>query len=239
MKLKDRFFTTYSKIMLSQYDPVKNIVQKHTPGISEEKIEDQTLLSSEQLNEALNGPYGRFINLILPAYAGFNKLVSSINLTQDTLFKTKRVNIAAEVDLPKQLKNFPLNKMTALEKKLQQYINEYHDIWETLLQEWNEHLLKSIASIDFAVSEIEQREFTLEETVSQILNQFTDFRIDMPAVNLESLTFHEYLVLKIHLMIHNSLGRRQLSIKRSKEKARRTDHRLHLLDKTQTIDFLH
>jgi len=205
MKLKNRFLSTYSKIIISQYRPLKAIITAHTLAVDE----DQKILSSEQINEVLNGPYGHFTQLAISAYATFSKLISGLNLVQDTLFKTKRVNISKEVKLPQHLKNYPLTKITALEKNLGKTLTENHQIWQKQLEEWENELLEVFKSIAFSLSEIETREFQSKETISTVLNQFTEFKITLPKINLHSLTFTDYLTLKTYLAIHNSLARRQ------------------------------
>lgn len=210
MELKQRFFSTYSKVILSQYGPIKTIIVAHSrKSADQEEPEGQDLLSAEQINEALNGPFGQFIQLIISAYSTINRLVSALNLVQDTLFKTKRINILDEIKLPAHLKNYPLAKITALEKNFNQQLTKYHQTLENQLQTWLGKLLQAITDITFPLSEIEQRELSAVETISSLLNQFIDFKIEPPITHLDPITFCDYLILKAHLAIHNSLGRRQ------------------------------
>ncbi len=95
--------------MISQYGPLKAIITAHTIAVAN----DQKIFSDEQINEVLNGPYGHFTQLAMFACTAFSKLISGLNLVQDTLFKTKRVDIKKEVKLPNHLKNFPLTKILA------------------------------------------------------------------------------------------------------------------------------
>lgn len=207
MKLKNRFFSTYSKVIINQYEPLKAIITAHTLAMDK----DQEILSCQQINEVLNGPYGHFVQLAIAGYATFSKLISGLNLTQDTLFKTKRIDINKEVKLPQDLKNYSLTKITALEKNLGQAINEGHQVWEKQLEKWKSELLEVFKNISFPLSEIEKRDFQSKETITAVLNQYTEFKITLPKVNLKSLSFDDYLKLKTYLAIHNSLARRQNS----------------------------
>jgi hypothetical protein len=191
--------------MISQYAPLNEIIKANI----EDASDSQKIFSSKQINEILNGPYGNFIRLVLSACASFNKLISGLNLVQDTLLKTKRVNISEKVKLPKHLKNYPLTKITSLEKRLHELFNQDYKVWEKQLETWKQDLLTAFKDISFPLSEIEVREFQSKETISRVLNQFIEFKIELPKVTLNKLSIHDYLILKTYLAIHNSLFRRQ------------------------------
>jgi len=210
--MKEHFISTYTKIIASQYKPLKTFIEDHIHTVPSKLEQSPTiaLLSEKQIDEALNGPFGQYIQTAMATYAALSQLASALNLTQDAFFKTQRIDASQKVILPQELKNFPPAQLTSIQKQINELVNKHHKEWITQVSEWQTSLLSALQQANIMLSDIEQKDFISDETISELLKQFTEFHLPMPKIALNPISFKDYFVLKTYLAIHNSLARQQL-----------------------------
>ncbi|SRR3989339_13119 len=212
--MKEHFISTYSKIIISQYKPLKSLIEMYTRVTSakanKQESSSSQLLSEKQINEILNSPFGQYVQTAMSAYAALNQLASALNLLQDAFFKTQKIDVAKEIILPDHLKNFPPAQLNTIQKQLDDCVSKHHAEWKTKIAAWQKLFLSSLKQANIALSDIEQKDFLSNDLLPEVLKQFTEFHIVVPKIKFNPVSFKDYFTLKTYLAIHNALARQQL-----------------------------
>lgn len=201
----NKFIPTDTKILINEWQTLHDKIVENAQLVKIKKTEEasSSLLSEQQLNDALNGPLQYFFKQKLKAYATISKVRLLLTTTQDDIFKNNPHDKVSLKDLEK------IN--TAELDKMQQTLNEltkaHYQQWQEKRKSWDQQLTLAMTANNISLSEIEIKELKDKEPLSELMDRFIDLNIKMPSI--EKMDFEQYLRLKVYLTIRNSLSRQQ------------------------------
>ncbi|ACJ18370.1 hypothetical protein [Coxiella burnetii] len=199
--------STDAKILINDWQNLHDKIVENATYIKESKKVNETastLISDQQLEDALKGPLQSFFRQKLSAYATLSKIRLLLVTTKDEIFKKNPREDAP----PKAI----LEKITSAElNKIQQTLNEltksHYQQWQEKRESWNKLLIMALTVNGITLSEIEIKELKDKEPLSELKNRFIDLNIPFPSTKL--MNFEHYLRAKVYLATRSSLSRQQ------------------------------
>ncbi|MCB1827135.1 MAG: hypothetical protein KDH94_01835 [Coxiellaceae bacterium] len=213
------FISTHARISLSDWTVLAKLITDHAKLIKEKNqsaadTEESTLpniLSRREIEDALNGPLQAFFKLAITAYSTLARVQVNLNMLEDDTLKEKRAKLADEDKVPdKILKNTSLADITKIRRALDELVTQQAELWQSSRQQWEHQLLQHLNEQGLSLSEIEVKEFTDPEPISELLDRFTALNIDLPKTSKDDMNFSKYLTLKADIAIQSALSRQHL-----------------------------
>ena len=132
-------------------------------------------------------------------------------MMEDETLKEKRATLSDEDKVPENiLKNTTLADLTKIQQALDQLTTEHEQAWETHRQQWTQQMLQRLNEQGLSLSEIEVKEFTDLEPISELLDRFVALNIDLPKTKKSDMNFSKYLTLKADITIQSALSRQHM-----------------------------
>lgn len=220
-KQLEHYISTHARIFLSDWRTLADLVNKHTKLVkesvqsehneleeeSETKQEKKPVLTTRQINDALNGPYQRFFKDKMTAYAAISRMKLELNIIKNEIFKDKR-QASPELSLPaSQLEKFSMQDLHEIQNELNELTEKDNVEWETHLADWQQHIIEALKQYNISLNEIEIIEFQGKEPISELLERFTELNIQLPKTKKNGMNFAAYLTYKTNIAIHSALSR--------------------------------
>lgn len=223
---------THSRIMIGQWNKLSQLVDKYSSPVKEQQaiensgdiddddffsLEEPTeekpkVLSKDNIEEALRGPYQAFLHNIMASYALICRLRFELHIEKEDVFKGKRAQLPKEDQLPKQkIDNLKFSQLDEAQQQLEQLCDDYYQQWHALIHQGIDQLTEQCAQQGCHFTELEIKEFHDEEPLSELKARFAEINLTLDPVNFESMNVRDYLQLKSKLSLHNALNRQHQS----------------------------
>ena len=217
-KSEDIFVSTHAQVIVSDWKVFADIVAKHGKLIKEQSYdtnEQETslphVISRREIEDALNGPMQSFFKQKLVAYTKLSLIRMNLNMVENDTFKNQRADLPDADKVPENiLKNTSLSDVLKIQKELDQLTKAHADIWDQHRKQWNQQILQRLSEQNLSLSEIEIKEFTDPEPISELLDRFVTLNIDLPRTRKSEMSFSKYLTLKADIAIQSALSRQHL-----------------------------
>lgn len=212
LTLQNHFYNTYAKMLLAHWTVLTQYIHQTTLWVKDtlQEKKDGVLLSDQQINDALNGPFQQFFKPLLAAQAKLAKLESAVTLSKEDFFKEAESESNKTLGLAKQLiEKTEISTLKELRKKCDELTTEYYAQWDTHITEWTELLLADFKKMDLVLSDIEIRDFTTRHPVSELDTIYVDLKVPAPKLSKTDFNFSQYFKAKTTLAIHSALNRTQ------------------------------
>jgi len=204
---------TTSKVIINDWLAIREIMadiattckeKQETEVGSHENL--MTLLSDIQFSDAFTGPFHPFIKKLLASYALICKLRLYLITTQDD-------NIKPHISEP--INDFPPNintdinvaSLDKIQRQLDETARSQFQQWKEKAKEWQDQLILQLTVHEANLSELEIEAISTQETLSELLNQFTDLHLELPKIKDDKYKFTDYFKLKVILCLHSALSR--------------------------------
>lgn len=212
LTLQNHFYNTYAKMLLAHWTVLTQYIHQTTLWVKDtlQEKKDGVLLSDQQINDALNGPFQQFFKPLLAAQAKLTKLESAVTLSKEDFFKEAESESNKTLGLAKQLiEKTDISTLKELRKKCDELTTEYYAQWDTHIKEWTELLLADFKKMDLVLSDIEIRDFTTRHPASELDAIYVDLKVPAPKLSKTDFNFSQYFKAKTTLAIHSALNRTQ------------------------------
>ncbi|HYF98172.1 MAG TPA: hypothetical protein VD770_04255 [Coxiellaceae bacterium] len=211
----NRPLSTFAKLALSDWKALAKLIAYYSTPIHKEPVEDENLkplvLTDAQLQEALQGPFSSFLKQKMREYASIGKVKAKNIITQQEFFKRDNppdttpdengltAEIASHVSIP---------TLNSLLDQMHQLTHEHNQQWIEANTYWKNGLAQYFEQSSMNLSEIEKQDFMTDVSATELLNQFSELKIEAPKTKQGCTTFGAYLKLKSALAVYSSLSRR-------------------------------
>lgn len=217
--LIDTELLTYAKITLSDFKVLANLISEHSKLVKEtareteeEESDDSAhrILSDREILDALNGPLQKFFKDKLIAYSTIARVRLELTISKEELFKEYREQPQEFKLNKKYLENITLSDISDIQNKLDQLCEEHYEKWQEKLAQWQQAILKKLDEKNITLSIIEIQEFQGKEPLSELLDRFTDLKIELPKTKKREMNYSDYLKYKTDIAILSALSRQHL-----------------------------
>ena len=211
------FLDTYARVMLSDWQTLMKFIQEHTKRLQQQLQSDprQTnlnILSEQQIQEIMHGPYHHFVQQQIHAFALLNFANYSLKVDEDEAFKAAKMpqEITKKTIPAKMLQAISQQDIDRIRTELERHFYEAEEQWETLRQESISNLNAQFLKNNLALSEDEKQTLAADEPISELLERFTERQLILPKHKSKQYTFADYYFLKCIIVVHSALSRQQL-----------------------------
>lgn len=220
-KPSDPELLTYTKITLSDFKILANLITNHSKLVkeaareteSQEAIESKQprMLTDREILDALNGPLGIFFKDKIMAYSTIARVRLELTISKEELFKEHRQQPEEYKINKKYLENLTLSEVSEIQNHLDELSENHYEQWHEKLNEWQQLILKKLETLGITLSIVEIQEFLGKEPISELLDRFTDLKIELPKTKKEAMNYSNYLKYKTNIAVFSSLSRQHLS----------------------------
>lgn len=218
-KQKDLFIGTHTRVILSDWKILADLITEHAffirertqPSQEENESTFPKVLSRREIEDALEGPLQGFFKQKISAYLKIVKVRMHLNIMEDEMLKDHSKTLSEEEKVPTRiLQNISLSDLTKIQQTLDPLTTEHAEQWKQSREQWNQEIVEALNKQDLALSEIEIKEFLDPEPISELLNRFVHLNIDLPKTRQSEMGFSKYLALKATITIQSALSRQHL-----------------------------
>lgn len=218
IELRNHFISTHTKLLLGDWSIPTSILREETARLkdiihSEESKPDPliaSLITDQQIDDALNGPFQHFFKAHLHAYATIAKIESALTITKEEFFKEGEQTTDTIYGLSTSLLGkIELSTLKQLREKCDALTKQHHADWKSHIQQWRESLLAEFKKNNFLLSNLETQDFAVNETISELHDRFLNLKLALPKLSKSTFDFQQYFTLKSALMIQSALARMQ------------------------------
>ncbi|OGT42199.1 MAG: hypothetical protein A3F13_02060 [Gammaproteobacteria bacterium RIFCSPHIGHO2_12_FULL_40_19] len=217
IELSNHFTGTYAKNLLADWTVLTQLIRqqtawvKDTINVKNEMGAISPLLTDQQMNDALNGPFQQFFKPHLQAYAAIAKIETALTISKEESFKESEHNIPNPLGIPDTfLAKMEFSTLKELHNKLVALTQEHHTAWESEIQNWTKSLLQELKKNNLTLSDLELQDFTINQPISELNDRFLNLKIAFPKLSKTDFDFAQYYTLKAMLAIHSALSRSQM-----------------------------
>lgn len=214
------FIPTYVRVFISDWNNLRDFIVSHgTPmkdKVNQTDINKDKIPSDLQLNNTMNGPYANFIASLLNHYSKIIKVRMELSLNDSDFFKREQheqnpYNIPESV-----LKKISLAECDNILTQMNDLVGKLSEAWRNQATDWSNRTIDAlIEHTGLHLSEIEEKEFLDDEPMSDILERFTELKIEPPKLKKGDMDFAQYLKLKCSISLHSVLHRSQQADKKT------------------------
>ncbi|OGT48049.1 MAG: hypothetical protein A3F17_00370 [Gammaproteobacteria bacterium RIFCSPHIGHO2_12_FULL_41_15] len=184
--------------------------QKQLQYQAENPISPFTLLTATQIHDGFYGPYHGFIRSFGHAYALISKLRTHLTTTQDENIKTHIKD--SDLNLPERIKiDTNAAALDKLQRTLDDLARKHFPQWQECVIRWREQLIMQLTLHDITLSDLEIEDLSHPETLSEMLDRFTELKLTPPKVKGDAYTFSDFFRCKAILSIHSAYHRQHKS----------------------------
>lgn len=208
---------TTGKALLNDWQALRNIIAQITCTQKEkqEKVNEDSahffkLLSDTQIDDAFHGPFHPLIHHLTHAYSLITQIRTRLIVTQDDNLKSRVQD--SGFDLPEGLnKEINAASLDKKQRELDEAARHQFQQWRELIGKWQQNFVMQITTSGITLSEGEINEIQQTEPVSELINRFTDLKLEAPKMKKQNYTLNDYLNLKIILIVHSALSRQHIT----------------------------
>lgn len=207
------FIPTSLRIMTSDWSNLAQFIIQHGTAIKdkiniEQNSNQHYIPSEDQFNDALNGPYQRFITQSLNAQARVAR-VRLAHQIKDSDFFIDDNTLNNPDQIPERiLKQSNLAECDNLTIDIDNHVANHAQQWEDCAYQWLEMVIEQLTGQQLSFTDIELKELADDETMTDLMNRYTELKIDQPKL-AKQLGFSTYYKLKATLAVHSVLSREQ------------------------------
>ena len=214
----DYFVNTYARAMLTDWRPLAKVMQQHTELLiesthkeSENDAAQPQIINRRQFDDAIHGPLASFFRHIISAYALVGRFQLEFNIKDNDVFKGKRINLDELPKIPETVMlNVTIGQIDEMRRELDQMTDQFYQQWMELQDAWKNAITQALEEQNITLAVLEITELQGREPMSELLDRFTDLKIDLPKFDKEKMSWQTYLQLKTIVVIHSALSRNQL-----------------------------
>src|SRR3990167_10684279 len=107
IEIQNHFTGTYAKNLLADWTVITQLIHQETAWVkdtinkqNESNAKTASLLTDQQINDALNGPLQQFFIPHLQAYVAISKVETALTITKDDFFKENESAIENTLGIP-------------------------------------------------------------------------------------------------------------------------------------------
>ena len=215
--LENHFIGTYGKNLLADWNVIADLIKlrgmwvKETLETTDTPNPENSLLSDQKINDALNGPYQKFFKTHLAAYAKIAKLETAITLAKEDYFKESEHTADLTLGLPTFLiERNDFSTLKNLRDQLNTLVKEHYTQWDAKDEEWKALIIAELKVIDLQVADSELKDLTVNQPLSELNDRFINLKLNLPKLPKSAFDCHQYWMLKAAIAIQSSLGRMHL-----------------------------
>lgn len=200
--------STHAKTLINDWRTLQQIILEiyYAPNRPPEDSTTLTVLTDPLIENIWHGPFHSWLKQVLTAYSKLAQLRLFSTIEQDETFKTKINNLSAS--LRKEIVQFGNAELEKIQKNLDNLVlQQFHEL-DSHYHTWCATLQAALNAEKIPLTESEEKELSTLENTTLISKRYDDLQLAAPTEVAESLTFHDYLKLKVYLAMHNSLSRR-------------------------------
>ncbi|MDF1759588.1 MAG: hypothetical protein P1U40_03525 [Coxiellaceae bacterium] len=206
------FIPTYVRVMISDWSNIARFISEHARPMKDKVNPDENqqnyVPSETQVNDAMNGPYNAFIHQCISGFAKIAR-VRIEHTRKDSDFFIEEATENNPSDIPERLlKQTSAAECDNLSKQLNDQVATFTQQWRDAADHWVTQVQQQLVSQDLPLSEIEITELKDDEPLSDILDRYTELKVDQPKLPKE-MNFAVYYKLKATLAVHSVLSRLQ------------------------------
>lgn len=218
IELKNHFTGTYAKNLLVDWPVLTQFIRQQTTWVKDTinvKNDANThaflLLTDQQINDALNGPFQQFFIPYLRAHAAIAKIETAFTIKKEDFFKESEQSITNPLNVSDAfLAKIELSTLKDLRNKLTALTKEHFAQWESAIETWTKSLSQDLKKNNVTLSDLELQEFMINQPISELNDRFLNLKITLPKLSKSNFDFEQYFTLKTTLAIHSALSRSQM-----------------------------
>lgn len=219
LDLQKHFTGTYAKALLADFPELSDLIRQKTIWVKDtiqtqhtENPLQRPTLTDQQIDDAHNGPFQQFFTPHIKTYMAIAKLDCALAITKEDFFKESEQSVNKIFNIPEELlENTEYATLKQLRDQLNVLIKEHNTQWESEIANWNNTLLEDFKKNGFILSDLEIRDFNINQPVSELNDRFIHLKINLPKLEKSAFDFKQYFTLKAVLAIHSALSRSQQS----------------------------
>lgn len=220
------FVGTYTKVIISNYATLNQILFHRTTTIKDQLINESQsqqenkaegmplVLSNQQLDDALNGPFSSFFKSFLNVFSLIAYLQQQIVQLNDEVFASKNENANNSYHIARdKLKKISINDIEMFEQKVNSFMTKSNDEWSDLVNESSQLLIEGFGRLNMKLTDTDLQELYNLYTASELVNRLNDMKVDCSAQEKSTENhLQNYFTLKCKLTLYSYLGREQQQI---------------------------
>lgn len=202
---------TTLKILINEWPALREIMAEITTTRKQRQVQNPNdtlfvLLTDEQVHNAFFGPYHGLVQTLAEAYVLISKLRTHLTISQDE--NIKGFIKSTQIDLPESIKtDINAASLDKLQYQLDKIAREHFAQWQEQEINWRQQVIMQLTMNEVNLSDLEINELTQPETLSEVLNLFTDLNLEPPKLKTDYYTFSDFLHCKAIICIHSALSR--------------------------------
>lgn len=197
-----------AKMLINDWTALREIVGQVTltRKAQHQPQDSSSLLTDINLQDATQGPLSKWLKVLSAKYALLTRIKTQNVITNDDALKPHILDRG--MDIP-TLNNPDINAAAVekLQLQLDELARKQFSEWQTKIKEWQEMLVMQLMMHEVQLSELEIETFSYFETISELLEQFSEFKLEPPKFKGEYYNFSDYFKLKIILGAHSAWNR--------------------------------
>ena len=215
------------KSLLTTGQPLDAAYQTHTTAVGGDKNDPTqlSLVSDQELNDALSGPYAPVFEQFLDAYMFIRRVNFEKRVASESVFKDAKEKLPenpcnmkdrdADPKFQRDIAPEEILDVTSAadtERRLEQLDALFQICFKTfakLHQAAYNEARKVFEKIDLKLSEQDKSFLTSDEPLNEIHRRFSDLSLNIPKIRDNGLFFSHYFQLKLILCIQSGLSMRQ------------------------------
>lgn len=218
LKLPTHFTGSYAKIICADWSKISTLILEQTRWTKESVAQGESqdtqsaLLSDEQWDDAMNGPYRIFFQPHLKAYADITKLETALMIAKEDYFKETEHSDQKIFPVPEKLLSKTENStLSELREQLNELTTTHFNEWQTQLGNWLTQCIAELQSAfqkkNIVMSDIESHDLTSNEPLSELNDRYINLSMTLPKLSKSDFNFAAYLTLKLWIIIQSALHR--------------------------------
>lgn len=204
--------SVYARSILSDWPIVASLfstLSERTKGKVKLNETSQTaLLTDQQIESVMEGPYALFLREKLQAYVLFTRVRIEHLIVNEQIFKEIRGHVPNEYKISEtKIKELNNEKLHVVEKELNKLTSDHFNQLQEWLTDWQHQLIDAFNANGLNLSDIEINDLKDQEPYSAIEDRFVNLNIQLPKLKKGEMNFSKFLKLKADLAAHSALSR--------------------------------
>ncbi len=217
LNLQQHFIGTYTKNLFADFSIIAAYIQQKTVWVKDTlQPKDENalgfhLLSNQQINDALNGPFQIFFKPHLHVYTKIATIETALTVSKEDIYKESETEIDKVFNVSQDfLGKMEFSTLSQMRTKLDTLVKEHYALWESTVQNWTATVLQELKKNNVMLTEMEIQEFSINQPASELDDRLIHLKITPAKSKLPYLDFQQYFTIKATLAIHSALNRLQL-----------------------------
>jgi len=211
------FISTYARVIVTNWPTLNRILFFRTSTIKDQLKQDNAtdtpqppkLLTNERFNDALNGPFSRYLKSFLSAFSVIAHINQQTVQHNDGAFKLPAETTLNNYQLDKNVvKKISNNECEKIAEEISKLMIEADDTWSDYINEQCSILMEALRGLHIELTDTDQQDFLNIYTISELIDRLTDMNIETDInESTQPFDFKEYFKLKCKLAIYSHTSR--------------------------------